>query len=353
MTQNKKIRILFTIPNFKTAGSQYVLLSLYQRLDREVFDPFICVEKYPEAIPDIVPKDRRIVFDFEGRNLKDLWSFRKLLVLEKINIVHSWDFKSNYLEALATKLARVPYLYTKKNNAWSKRWMLKTIFSIHVAYDNPEMKDRFFNSVLFRNKITFIPHGVDTNIFKPLEKTEKEFFNIGCIGIIGSNKNQLFLVKTLKSLPENVTLHFYGNEDGEYRQSIDRYIDSSNLNHRVTFHGYIVNESIPHILKNFDLFVLPSFQEGMPVSILEALACGIPVLSSDSGGGARYILDEKSIFSPMESEQLIDKIREIYFMDKANKSVLTERGIKNVLQNFSIDREVMAYEELYVNLLDK
>lgn len=353
MKPNKKIRVLFTIPNFKTAGSQFVVLSLFKRINKDIFDPFICVERNPEAIPDIVPKNRQLVFEFEGRILKDLMSFRKLLIQENIDIVHSWDYKSNYVEALGTRLAKTPYLYTKKNNAWSKRWWLKTIFSTHVAYDNPEMKERFFNSFLFQKKITFIPHGVDTDIFSPLDKTENEFFNIGCIGNIGNNKNQLFIVKALKSLPENVILHLYGNEDKEYRQRLDQYIELNNLKHRVAFNGYIPNQSIPNILKNIDLFVLASFQEGMPVSILEALACGVPVLSSDSGGGTRYILEENSIFSPEDSGELIAKIKKIYSMAIAKKRVLVESGVKNVREKFSIEKEVVAYEEVYANLLGR
>src|SRR5690554_5957433 len=104
MKPNKRIKVLLTIPNFKTAGSQNVLLSLYRRIDRGVFDPFICVERFPELIPQEVPLDHQLVFEWTGNKLKDVRNFRKLLKRNKIDILHSWDYKSNYLEALATKL---------------------------------------------------------------------------------------------------------------------------------------------------------------------------------------------------------------------------------------------------------
>lgn len=353
MKPNKRIKVLFTIPNFVTAGSQYVVLSLYKRINRDIFDPYICVEKFPEAIPNIVPKDRRLIFDFEKGNLKKLWLFRNLLIKENISIVHSWDYKSNFYEAFATRFAKVNYIYTKKNNAWSRRWWLKTLLSTHISYNNPEMKDRFFNSFLIRGKITFIPHGVDTEVFQQSDKAPAEYFNIGCIGNIGVNKNQLFIVKALKKLPENMILHLYGKEDKEYRQRLNQYIELNTLNHRVVFHGFIANESIPNVLKNLDLFVLASFQEGLPVSILEALACGVPVLSSDSGGGAEYILKEKGIFSLDDGFELIDKIKNVYAMDDSKRKLLVEEGVQNVKLNFSIDREVMAYEQLYKKILGK
>ncbi len=293
----KRIKILYTIPNFKTAGSQYVLLSLFRNIDKTVFDPYICIEKFPEAVPPEILVEQVFCFEWTGNKINDIRKFGKTLNEFGIDIVHSWDYKSNYFEALACRMAGVYYLYTKKNNAWSKRWQLKSFFSHHISYDNPEMKTRFFDSFLLRNKITFIPHGVDTSVFKPLEQLGRKTFNIACIGNIGANKNQLFIIKALKNLPAAIHLYLYGNEDKAYREEIESYIFSNSLSDRVHFKGYVANKDIPEIFRNIDLFVLASLQEGLPVSVLEAMACGVPVLSSDSGGGARYLLDSESIFS--------------------------------------------------------
>lgn len=346
-----KTRILFTIPNFRTAGSQYVLLSLYRRIDKTVFDPYICVEKPFETFPDEIPADRQLNFLWTNNTLQDILHFRSFLGKHKIDIVHSWDYKSNYLEALASKFAGVNYLYTKKNNSWSRPWKLKSFFSKHIAYDNPAMKDRFFGNFLFRNKITFIPHGVDTDIFKPMEKTPRETFNIGCIGNIGSNKNQLFIVEALKGLPENVVLHLYGNEDKDYRDKLDQYINSNNLNGRVYFHGYIANIALPEVYRNIDLFVLASFQEGLPVSILEAMACGVPVLSSDSGGGAKYLLNPAYIFSLENPSELIDKILRFYNMENTEKQRLAALGRLQVCKEHALEKEITNYEKLYKKLV--
>lgn len=349
----KRIRILYTIPNFKTAGSQYVLLSLYKRIDRSVFDPFICVEKFPEMIPDDIPLDRQLVFQWTGNKLNDVRNFRRLLKQHKIDVLHSWDYKSNYLEALATRMAGVKNLYTKKNNAWSKRWKLKSFLASHIAYDNPELKDRFFASWLFRNKIFFIPHGVDTEIFRPLEAIINEGFNIVCIGNIGTNKNQLFLLKVLEQLPQDVVLHLYGKEDKDYRKQLDDYITDNQLGSRVFFHGFVENKDIPQVLRNMDLFVLPSINEGLPVSILEALACGVPVLSSDSGGGARYLLDAEHVFSLSNPKELVDRISRFYDMEASQMENLAIEVVKLVLERHTIEMEVLAYENLYKKMMLK
>lgn len=348
-----KIRILYTIPNFRTAGSQYVLLSLFNKIDKTVFDPFVCVEKFPEAIPDVVPPNRRLLFDFGGNKRKAVFGFRSILKENNIALVHSWDYKSNYLEPLACRLAGVKYVYTKKNNAWSKRWKLKSVLAHHIAYDNPEMENRFFDSFLFQKKISFIPHGVDTELFKPREKNACETFNICSIGNIGANKNQLFIIEALCKLPKNVVLHLYGNEEVAYRKLLDEAIQKHSLNKCVFFHGFIGNREIPEVFRNMDLFVLASIHEGMPVSILEALACGVPVLSSDSGGGARYILDSEFIFSLDKTENLVEKILKIYKMEETEKVALAAKGIENVQKNHSLVNEVTAYEKLYKKMILK
>ena len=147
---NKRIKILYTIPNFKTAGSQYVLLSLFRNIDKTIFDPYICIENHPDAVPNDILVSHIIVFKWTGNKTNDVLKFRRILKKAKIDIVHSWDYKSNYLEALTYKVAGVNYLYTKKNNTWSKRWLFKSLLSQHIAYDNPEMKKRFFDSIFLR-----------------------------------------------------------------------------------------------------------------------------------------------------------------------------------------------------------
>ncbi|HLW07010.1 MAG TPA: glycosyltransferase family 4 protein [Marinilabiliaceae bacterium] len=347
-----KIRILFTIPNFKTAGSQYVLLSLYRRIDKTVFDPFICVERFPETIPDDIPLHRQLTFAWTGSNFQDVKKFKNLLNQHQIDILHSWDYKSNYLEALATRSANVKYVYTKKNNAWSKRWKLKSLLSSHIAYDNPDMKERFFASWLFRNKIAFIPHGVDTALFEPLEAEERENFNLICIGNINANKNQLLLLKALRQLPERVVLYLYGKEEAHYRKQLDNYIIANNLTSRVFFNSYVINSNIPKILASMDLFVLPSLQEGLPVSILEALSCGVPVLSSNSGGGAKYIVSKGGglIFEVDKTESLVSHVRRL-LQNPEELKLLSQKGRANVVNNFSLKFEIEAYEKLYKKIV--
>lgn len=352
---SKKIRILYTIPNFKTAGSQYVLKSLVKGVSQEEYEVFICVEKYPELIPDIVSGKNKLQLPLTGKLFRDSYSFSRLLKNKKIDIVHSWDYKSQFVEAIGCKIARVKYLYTKKNAAWSKRWFLKSFLSSHIAYDNPDMKSDFFDHQLLSNKVTFIPHGVDVNLFKPktLKKADKSIFNLCCIGNIGVNKNQIFIVEALKNLPPQVHLNLYGKAEPIYLEKLKTKIDTLQLQDRVHLMGFVENDKLSEILNKQDLFVLASKKEGLPVSVLESLACGVPVLCSDSGGGSRFIFKNNlggfvfDLQKPEEFENLVNQFlnnSEIY-QQKAEEAVKTART------NFNLKAEIQNYDCLYKKIL--
>lgn len=346
----QKINILFTIPNFKTAGSQYVMLSIIRGLDQSKFNIFVAVQDFPELIPIDLPKERQVILDFSRRTFQNARHLSGVLKNNDIDILHSWDYKSDLAEVIACRLSGVKYLYTKKNNSWSKRWKLKSLLANYIAYDNPSMKDKFFSTYMLKSKTTFIPHGVDINKFSSINLEKSKNFNICSIGNIVANKNQEQIIEALKDLSEDVHLQLYGKEDKTYRIHLEKLITANDVNDRVHFHGFINNKVIPQVLSKQDVFVLASHQEGLPVSILEALACGLPVLSSDSGGGARYILGENQggyIFS--STKEMVDHIKCLQ-NDKVLYKDLSKSAVKNVSTRFSLESEINAYKKLYLEL---
>ncbi|MBD0823877.1 glycosyltransferase family 4 protein [Aestuariibaculum marinum] len=350
----KKIRILFTIPNFKTAGSQYVLLSLLKVLDDACFEWFVAVEKFPDERPEAIPESQFIHVPRQGHLLKDVRLFSKILHKNKIDLVHSWDYKSEFVEVLGARFARVPYLYTKKNNAWSKRWWLKSVLSHHIAYDNPDMKIKFFNDKVLKSKVSFIPHGIDTSVFKPLKsRGEKERFSMCCVGNINPNKNQLFLIRSLLHLPENVDLYLYGRAEMQYLSLLQDEVNIYKLQNRVYFKGFVDNITLPKVFHKHDLFVLASHQEGLPVSVLEALACGLPVLCSDSGGGSRYIFKEEKGGKVFDNKNMSDFVNDVMaFINDTNYYREQEQAAVENVQGFTVEHEGKLYSQLYEKLIN-
>ncbi|WP_179319495.1 glycosyltransferase family 4 protein [Winogradskyella helgolandensis] len=351
---NRPLRILFTIPNFKTAGSQYVLLALIARLNKHKFSVTVGVENHWNDAKKVIPVSDLVQLPkpFKVSKISFLKQYVQVLKNNQIDLVHSWDYKSNYLEPLACRLVGVKYLYTKKNNSWSRSWRLKSLFSHFIAYDQPEMKTRFFSNKYFGNKIKLIPHGVDLLKFFPLDKISHSTFNMCYVGTINENKNQLFVLKAMLNLPENIHLNVFGKADGNYKKELDLFIENNNLKDRVHFYGYISQSQLPEIFRSQDVLILSSLEEGFPVCLLEAMACGIPVLSSDSGGGTKFMLkgiEKDCLFSIYETNDFKNKILNVMLQQDLYLS-LQKNGLDLVRKKFSIEQEVRSYVKLYNNL---
>ncbi len=145
----KKIRILFTIPNFDTAGSGKVVYDLVNNLDRSIFEPEICcfhnrgaffkeIEKLNVKV-HLFPftENYRPLLSFPFRVLKIVRFFPK----HKFDIIHSWHWSSDFSEPLAAKIAGIHWIMTKKSMGWgNKAWKWRSALSSKIITINSDMK---------------------------------------------------------------------------------------------------------------------------------------------------------------------------------------------------------------------
>ena len=166
---NNKIKVLYTIPNFDTAGSRKVVYDLVKGLDKTVFAPEICVfhtrgaffkEIEKLGVPVHVFKfetDYRPFATLLFRVLKISKFFKK----HQFDLIHSWHWSSDITEPLAAKLAGIPFVYTKKAMGWgNKSWLWRSKLSTKVIAINKDMMQQFFNKM--PEKAINLPLGVDT-----------------------------------------------------------------------------------------------------------------------------------------------------------------------------------------------
>ena len=132
--------------------------------------------------------------------------------------------------------------------------------------------------------IICIPNGMpDIFVKKKYTKNflKNNILNIVSITRLDSPKDPLTLVKSIKILEKfNVNLNIIG--EGEYRKEIKKYILENSLNNKVNLLGRL--NDVSHVLSESDLFVLSSFSEGLPRSIIEALSASLPAIASNVGG---------------------------------------------------------------------
>ena len=171
------IRILFTIPNFITAGSGGAMLNIVRRLDRRLFAPAVCVLKKGGAL-DAAVEEMGIPF-LEAPMLvepRPLWSLRRrvrqaaaVFRPHSFQLWHSFHYTDDYTEPLVARAAGArAWVFTKKNMGWNRRsWLLRSILASRIAAQNTDMLRRFFGGWFFREKAALVPRGVDTERFRP------------------------------------------------------------------------------------------------------------------------------------------------------------------------------------------
>ena len=149
-----------------------------------------------------------------------------------------------------------------------------------------------------KNKICVAhEHFLDFNEFKIKKGLDERDNLVGYIGRLSEEKGVLNFVKAIPEImKKRGDLEFLIGGDGQLRDKIERYLEGENLNDKVKLPGWIPREEFLTYLNELKLFVLPSYTEGLPYTILEAMACGTPVLATPVGAIPDVIKDGETGF---------------------------------------------------------
>lgn len=177
-----------------------------------------------------------------------------------------------------------------------------------------------------------IPNYVETDVFKPLD-TVPESGSVCFVGRLVEQKNLSALIAAVSETPYRLTLVGDGPKRAELEQQ------ATDLGADVTFLGTVPNEEIVDILNDHELFVLPSHHEGLPKSLLEAMATGRAVVASDVVGNTDVVTDgEDGVLCEKDSESLRSAITRVMEDDdlrerigqSARETIEEEYSLKSV-----------------------
>jgi glycosyltransferase involved in cell wall biosynthesis len=152
---------------------------------------------------------------------------------------------------------------------------------VHVSSDSDSsiLSSKFSVSP---SKIHVFPNWIDTSLFKPLRDSHSDTAlasrNILFVGRLTKQKNLFTIIESISNT--HYSLHIVG--DGPLRSELEDF--SQQVNSNVVFLGAIANSLLPNILHRYQIFVFPSYYEGNPKALLEAMACGLVVIANNSPG---------------------------------------------------------------------
>mgnify|MGYP000217415057 CR=1 FL=1 len=367
-----KIRILHVVQSLNTGGLENGIVNLINYSNKEDFIiDVLCLRSGGALIQRIGNENSHIYYD-DHSNQGKLAAIKKVYALCKKNeydIIHSHGFATMLAAYFGGRLAKCPciingehgtlyysnlkqrliqrYLFNKVKLNLTVSATLKT--KICQIYSTPPEQ---FKTIL---------NGVDSNLFYPNKRQEKlrhslvlseDNVVIGSVGRLVEVKNYPSLIRAMKSVsakfPEAILL-FVG--DGPEYESLQKKVDQAGINSQVKFLGR--RDDIPNLLSLFDVFVLPSFCEGLSNTILESMACGTPVVASRVGGNVEIIDDGETghLYTSDDSEELAEVLLKLV-ADSHKRKLLGQQARRHIEKQFSLSSMVKNYEQTYYQLVD-
>ena len=251
---------------------------------------------------------------------------------------------------------RQGYQFTRfaRHNGWTVSYILGTLFElisywladyiiVSTDFDREYIVQRY---KVNPNKIAVIPNWIDTSLFKPIN-VPKERGRVIFIGRLEYQKNVLSLIEAVKDI-DSVKLCIVG--DGSLRSVIEDRIRSDNIKN-VVLMGVVPHEKLPIELNRSEVFVLPSLWEGHPKALLEAMACGLPVVGS-SVEGIRELI--KHGYNGLLYRPNPESVREAILMllnDPELRRNIGENARRFVVDNFSFNRVMKRELALHLWLI--
>jgi glycosyltransferase involved in cell wall biosynthesis len=199
------------------------------------------------------------------------------------------------------------------------------------------------------NKIVVVQrHFLDFSLFKITTPYANRLPIIGYIGRISGEKgiqNFAYALPTIFNNHKDLKVLIGG--DGPLNESIKGFLIKKGLIDRVECLGWIPHDDVPNYLNKLKLLVVPSYTEGLPNIILEAMACGTPVLATQVGAIPNIIRDGETGFF-MESNQpdcISENIKKI--LNSPNLYKIIENGQAFVESNYNFEKAVAAWKEIF------
>lgn len=364
----------------KAGGAEKLVYEIISEIDRSKFEPSIAWFKDFDMIESFkklniplyyVPKRKRI--DFQA-----MYKLSKIIRQNNIQIInahHLMPLVYSYYSFLVSH--NVKLVYTE-HSMWEIetrpfKWNLATKYMLRKASAiigvSPEISNYMREKYKINTeKVHYVRNGVKVKNFsmaygKKLSidelKDQQNKIKIVMVANFRRNKNHIFLLNAFKELHEqnkNVHLVFIGqgfNADLENSEDLIRKkIMDLGLNENVSLLGY--RDNIPELLSLMDIACLTSDKEGLPISLIESMAAGLPVVGTNVEGINSVIVDNYNGFlvEPNNIKNCYEVLKKL--SEKKNmREIFGERSKKLALEKFNFDNCILKYQKLFTSIVSQ
>ena len=375
LDEMKKIKILFTIPNFDTAGSGKALLNIAKGLDKNRFEAEImCLHSRGAFFKEVQASGLNVhVYPYLSparpylQLLKNVYRVAQKFKAINPDVIHSFHYAADYTEAMAARLAGKKWVFTKKNMNWGgaskNAWHLRSFLAHRIAIQNTDMKKQFYAK---NHKTRLIPRGVNTQFFNAPKSatpsdsmqdkpaTDRRF--LICVANFVPVKGIEYLLQAFNSLAHQYPqwhLLLVGDDSNDYGKFLKDMVQSLTLEDRVKFTGKVLD--VRQFLNRAEIFILPTKdkgrREGSPVALLEAMASGKVVLASDIPGVRDQLKSfPQHLVQPENAKDLANKLEALMTQSSQALNSLGQEFARYVQEQHNIEQEIERHQNLYLEI---
>lgn len=371
---NKRIKVLHLQPicNVRISDLQEEIIAALPTQKFEVVTAYLTSSPEQSTNGMRSQSERVKYFKFEKKDMKGLRLrlMRKLLKFcreEEFDVVITHRFKALDIMLKLNKILKISHcigvihnmgdfnrFYRKLNARFflDKHWTIVTVsqavndYLSNIGYG--------FN----QNNVITINNAIDTDkLLSRIYSKEKareqlklknNTFVFGTIGRMVTVKGYLYLIKAFEKLyspNKNIKLVLIG--DGKLKIELQEYVNVNNLQDGVIFPGEIIDAKL--LMPAFNVFVLSSLSEGLPLVLLEAMAAKIPVIATKVGGVPSVLTDQGELIDSKNVDQIFHAMEKYYQLSEDERHHLGEKLFQKLITHF----DIKLYRKKYLELVNK
>lgn len=365
------LRCMFVITSMPVGGAETLLVNLMRRMDNKLVRPEVICLKEPGPLGEQISGE----FPVHSHLLASKWDVRVLPRLSRLLhrrradvVVTVGAGDKMFWGRLAAHVAGVPGIASALHSTgWPdgvgriNRWLTRiTDAFIGVADSHGEFLRDFERFPA--EKVRVIRNGVDCVTFAPRRSARVEVRSelgldeqtplIGIVAALRREKNHGMLIRSAAQLRERFPdAHWLIVGDGPEREAIESYAKVLGIDDRIHLLG--TRHDTPRLVAALDLFTLCSLNEASPVSILEALACGVPVVSTDVGSVNESVIEGQTglLVASDDADAMTDAVWKLLANSDLRQAMGTA-GRDLVVKRGSLESMVEGYQRMVLELYE-
>jgi len=366
------IRVLHVLLSLEPGGLENGVVNVINRLDRDRFVSSVCCLKHAGEFARRIEDPRVAIHELHWRGGNDprlALRLARLLRRTRPDIVHTRNAEPFFYGFAGAKLARAKALVHSEHGRKFddrparfavQRWMSRHTDAIFAV--SGQLKTDLVRHIgMPEASVEVLHNGVDLSRFNVAARADapspaREALRrdwgvpagalvVGSVGRLVAVKNYALLLRAIASSGlDDVHLVLAG--EGPERAALTALAASLGIASRLHLLGH--SNDVDRVLGAFDVFVLPSFSEGMSNTLLEAMAAGVPPVASDVGGNGEIVRDgvDGRLF-PSDDEAALRACLAALCRDEAARARLATAARERVLSTFDIRQMIERYEQLY------